>query len=543
MNGEKMLMGGARLHRTAQRACTAAILLAAALFQTACLVLPARFAPGVEGRVVDAATGKGVADAIVVVRFDGRYGDVLPERQVMGHREAQTDAQGHFSVPWVITPGLAVWPAFSTEARVVSVLKEGYRCAKPVAIRPERDTRLSLEAAGDIVEQRESCRPVPSNRGEADQYMAAWRGLFPTRNLALDAERQRQITRILEARAVLGFGQNCAGPVTDLALAPDGRRAAYTTGTARSVIQLVEFSGEKASSPSLVVEDGHTPARRLAWTSAGDLALWEPVLDSRQATSTVALHRGPSDVVWKGGQRRIAPPAAPIFDGKTAVPAVHKQNELLEPADFKDEGDTRWRGRTFLLKRALDPGTGLSADTLIMVRETGSREEFQLPGEACGPSGRFGRPHYRIIADGDTGIDLRFVDGGCHAVQINLTNGDWRKLDDSTEAAECSDVGNIPATHLNTALRGYSREVQAARVEAGGDASAAYALVIAPDGSTHVESRNVEGEPLSAKVPNFPLTTPLRRIQVSLVGAAGFKSDQPSLPPPPGPDLRTLNPL
>jgi hypothetical protein len=177
-----------------------------------------------------------------------------------------------------------------------------------------------------------------------------------------------------------------------------------------------------------------------------------------------------------------------------------------------------------------------------MVHDTGVREEFRLPGEACGPSGRFGRPHYRIIADGESGIDLRFVEGGCHAVQINLTNGAWRKLDDSNEPAECIDVGNIPAMQLKTALRGYSREVQAARVEAGGDGSAAYALVIAPDGSTHVETRNVEGEPLSAVVPNFPLTTPLRRIQVSLVGAAGFKSG-PVLAPPPGPDLKTLNPL
>jgi len=260
-------------------------------------------------------------------------------------------------------------------------------------------------------------------------------------------------------------------------------------------------------------------------------------------SSTAALHRGPTDIVWKSGRRRLAPPAAPSFDGEVAVPAVLTRNELIEPADLKDEGDSRWRGRTFLLKRALDPATGLSADTLIMVEDTGAREEFRLPGETCGPSGRFGRPHYRIIADGETGIDLRFVDGGCHAVQINLTNGVWRKLDRNAEAAECNDVGNIPATHLSAALRGYSREVQEARVEAGGDASAAYALVIAPDGSTHVETRNVEGEPLSASVPNFPLTTPLRRIQVSLVGAAGFKSGPAALAPPPGPDLRTLNPL
>jgi hypothetical protein len=373
--------------------------------------------------------------------------------------------------------------------------------------------------------------------------MAAWRGLFPARNLALDAEHQRQLTRILEARAVLGFGQNCAGPVTDLALSPDGRRAAYTTGAERSAVHLVELSEGRSIVPQLVVEDSRTPARRLAWTSAGDLALWEPIHESVKVSSTSALHQGSSDVVWKSGERRFAPPASPSFDSDVAVPAVLARNELLEPADLKDEGDSRWRGRTFLLKRALDPETGLGADSLIMVEDTGKREEFMLPGEACGPSGRFGRPHYRIIEDGETGIDLRFVDGGCHVVQINLTNGAWRKLDNSTEVAECNDVGNIPATHLNAALRGYSREVQVARVEAGGDGTAAYALIIAPDGSTQVETRNVEGEPLSANVPDFPLTTPLRRIQVSLVGAAGFKSTPAALAPPPGPDLRTLNPL
>jgi len=229
-----------------------------------------------------------------------------------------------------------------------------------------------------------------------------------------------------------------------------------------------------------------------------------------------------------------------VDDPVPVAKAAH--NELFEPADLKDEGDSRWRGRTFLLKRALDPRTGLGADSLITVDDTGNRSEFLLPGEACGPSGRFGRPHYRIIENGETGIDLRFVDGGCHAVQIHLTTGAWRRLDHSNELAECDDTGNIPAMHLNTALRGYSREVQAARVEAGADASAAYALIIDPDGSTHVETRNVEGEPVRADVPRFPLTTPLRRIDVSLVGAAGKKSPS-TLPPPPGPDLKTLNPL
>jgi hypothetical protein len=72
-----------------------------------------------------------------------------------------------------------------------------------------------------------------------------------------------------------------------------------------------------------------------------------------------------------------------------------------------------------------------------------------------------------------------------------------------------------------------------ARTAAGGDSVASYALIIGPDGSTHAETRNYLGEPVSAAVPDFPLATPLRRIDVSLVGSTS--ETWPAPPPVPAP--------
>jgi hypothetical protein len=528
-NREKLLMNAARLHINV---LGAALALGLALLQTACVILPARFASGVSGSVVDAESGRPVADAIVVVRFDGRNGDVLPDRQVLGHREAVTDADGRFHARFMVRPGISIWPVYKTDARVVAVLRDGYRCARPLAIREDAPVRIALQPAAGVGERRASCRPVPANRGEAEAYMAAWRELFPPDQLAFDAESQRQLARVLEARSVLGFGQNCEGPVSDLALAPDGRRVAFAEGRERPAVRLVTLSGDAATT-ELVAEEASSAERRLAWTSTGDLALWTPADETRRSYSASVLGPDRIDVVWKARQRRSAPPAAPdhAAAGSSRPPAA-----LLEPADLSDEGDSRWFGRSFRLERGLDPESGLAADRLVIVGEDGHRRDISLPGEACGPTGRFGRPHYRITAGGNSGIDLRFVDGGCHAIQIDFGSGAWRKLDASDERASCQSVGNIPATHLETALRGYARDVQAARIAAGGDHAAAFALMIGPDGATRVETRNLEGEIVSAAVPDFPLRTPLKRIQVSIVGAAGFTG-------PAAPATRGLEPL
>jgi hypothetical protein len=522
-------MGGATLRIGHARALVAALAFALALFQTSCVVLPVRIASGVEGVVVDAVSGRSVADALVVVRFDGRYGDVLPDREVLGHREARTDARGGFRIGSLVRPGVSAWPFFKTDARVVAVLKEGYRCAKPVSIRIEGVVKIPLQPALDDDDQRESCRPVSANPGEAESYMTAWRALFPEKQKAEDAESERQIARILEARSVLGFGENCEGPVIDLALAPDGLRAGYVAVTERPEVRIVDLAPRGSLTSELVMHDESSPPRRLAWTSAGDLVLWEPSADAHHSVSPSIFGSDRFEVVWKPSHRRVPPPAAPSFRARRVKTDSRPQHSPLDPADLNDEADTRWLGRTFSLNRTLDPETGLARDLLAVVREDGSRYEIPLPGEACGPHGRFGRPHYRITAAENAGIDLRFVDGACHAVLIDLETGVWARLDESSEPALCSSARNVPASHFNIALRSYAREVQLARTAAGGDPAASYAVILEPDGTTLVETRSHAGEAVSTPVSDFPLTTPLRRINVSLVGRV-YKA--PPAPPP-----------
>jgi hypothetical protein len=493
--------------------------------------------------VVDAVSSRGILDAIVVVRFDGRHGNVLPDREILGHREARSDRRGNFRVLPLVRGGLSAWPMYKTNARIVAVIKDGYRCAKPVAIRRRGRVRIRLRRALDSDDQRESCRPVPANRGEAEDYMTAWRALYPDEGGTRDAENERQLARLLDARSTLGFGENCVGPVTDLALAPDGRRAGYASDLEEPEVHLVELAPDRPQSPKPIAHEDGQPGRRLAWTSAGDLVLWEPSSNFQRAVSPSVFASDRFEVVWSAPKRRIAAPAAPDFhsERRRTVTERPRRHSPLEPADLNDEADSRWLGRSFYLKRSLDPDSGFARERLNVVRDDGTRYDIPLPGEACGDHGRFGRPHYRIAADTDTAIDLRFVDGGCHAVAIDLVTGAWTKLDEDEDEAVCSTFRTIPASSFNTALRSYARDVEKARTAAGGDSVAAYALIIAPDGSTRLESRNHLGAATSADVPDFPLATPLRRINVSLVGNVRKAPLDP--PPPPAAMRSDLEPL
>jgi hypothetical protein len=174
------------------------LVLASALVLSlnSCLLLPVRSAPGLQGIVVDQTTGKPLAGAIVVVRFDGRYDDVLPDREQLGHRETATGPDGRFRVERYLRPGLTVWPHFHSEARVIGVIYEGYRCPPPSTVPASGRVRIALSAALDPADQRGSCRPVSARRGEAAAYMAAWRGLFPAQASAEERENSRQIERV-----------------------------------------------------------------------------------------------------------------------------------------------------------------------------------------------------------------------------------------------------------------------------------------------------------------------------------------------------------
>lgn len=503
-----------------REACGIALLAASVLGLTSCL-LPVRSAPGVSGIVVDQATGEPVEGAHVVVRFDGSYGDKLPDREHLGHAEAVTGPDGRFSVGRYTRAGITWWPGFETEARVAAVLRTGYRCAKPVQVREGKEVRVMLAPALDLDDQRQSCRPVASRRGEAEGYRMAWRGLFPAPETPAEREQKHQLARLLEARAVLGFGANCEGPVTDLALAPGGRRAAFIASGARGPeVQLVEIGPRGPGELAVAATASEAPPRRLAWTGPGELVLWRPADDAERAISPSVFAPGAAEVVW----RNVRPLPAAI-DRKAAGTNTLKRRPL-DPADLSDESENLWLGRSFALERQLDPDSGLSRDQLDVSREDGTRYTIDLPGEACGGP-RYGRPQYRIGAEGRMGLDLRFVDGGCHAVAIDLETGDWARLDRSQAPAVCRAQRSIPPSHLTTALRGWSRELTATLERAGADTGATYALRIGPDGVTQVRARDMAGQPLVIEAPRFPIATPLQRIDVTHVaphtgGSRGF---------------------
>ena len=173
-----------------------------------------------------------------------------------------------------------------------------------------------------------------------------------------------------------------------------------------------------------------------------------------------------------------------------------------------------------ILASIIEKETGLANERLRITRRDGSSTSIQLPGEACGPAGRFGRPHYRIAAGGRMALDLRFVDGGCHALAIDLEDGESSRLDHADGGGVCRDTRRIPAEHLGLALRGYIRELEAALTRSSADPAAAYTLRITPDGAVTVETRDFAGRPRRLAAPRFPVATPLRRIEVSVVGTS-----------------------
>ncbi len=473
---------------------------ALALAQNSCL-LPVRFAPALEGRLIDATSGEPLADALVVVRFDARYDDVLPERHELGHREARTDASGHFRVGPLVRPGLMAWPLLKTGARLEAALAAGYLCPAPRPLRTDMANRIPLRRAGDASQRRDSCRPLAARPGEAEAYAVAWRALHASAPPSAAQPEDPNLELMLGARSALGFGANCEGPVLDLALSPDGRRAAFLADGRRAAeVHLVELEGDRPGS-RLVARRSASPRPRLGWAGPDALVVWRPAIPGPAASAPELEAVQRYEQVWSAtGRFEQAPP--------------------LDPEDLNDADDTRWLGRSFALRRSLDPVTGRVRDHLQVVQPGGRRDELLLPGEACGPRGRFGRPHHRITADGRSALDLRFVEAGCHALRIDLETGRWSTLDALGGAALCREARRVPAAHFGVALRGYTREVEAALADAGAEPSSAYRIRIEPDGATLVDVQGPRGHTRSLPVPRFPLHTPLRRIDVSVVGSA-----------------------
>lgn len=501
---------------------------------TGCVPLPVHFTPAVSGQVVDARSQQPIQGAVVVVRFDARHGDLLPDRDLLGHGEAVTDAQGRFRIAAGARPGLSAWPMVRTEVRLVSVIEPGYRCAGPHGVdRRTHRVTVRLEPAKDEADRRDSCRPIAARPSETPAYLAAWRALYPRDAGAGRMVDGRPLERLLEARRVFGPGVNCRGPAVDLSLSPGGERVAIGVEQAgRRRIEVVELAGEPRTVAELPVRDAPgARSRRLAWASGGELLLSDPAgsLDLLASGSAPGGGGGSGpQVVWRGP----VPPAR-----QDASASGVDDLRPVQAADLNDEGDVRWQGRSFQVVRSLDPTTGLASESLHTHKSEGEDLVAPLPGEPCGPAGQYGRPHYRITADPEIGVDLRYVDGGCHAVAIHLASGKWRRIDGAQGAGVCADTRRVPLPQLRAAMHGYVRDLEEALRAAGGDPGSAWSLRIGPDGRTTLESRKYAGgAPLELVVAPFPLETPLRRIDVTAIGDAG-----PALPPAPAsPALQPL---
>ena len=118
------------------------------------------------------------------------------------------------------------------------------------------------------------------------------------------------------------------------------------------------------------------------------------------------------------------------------------------------------------------------------------------------------------------------------AVSIDLETGLWNRLDGSVAAATCRRARRIPASHLETALRGYLQEIAAVLDRAGLDPASAFSLRIADGGETRIETLDPVGARRVLPVPAFPIATPLRRIDVSVLGDP-MQGGQPLTPPEP----------
>jgi hypothetical protein len=436
-------------------------LAAIALLVGGCLPMPVQRGPEFSGQVLDAATGSPLAGAILVVRWDTRHDDLLPDRDLLGHVEVVSGQDGRFEAGPLWRPRLAVWPLFRVEARVVAVLADGYRCAGPIAVPKEGGVEIGLVPSSDLADRRLSCRPVAAEPKVVPRYVAAWRGLHPEADTLAEKLRERRIQEVLEARSALGFGANCDGPVHDLAVSPDGERIAFRVNDGQGDwVGIVRAEGATPLE-RLLVDVPDTGRWQLGWTNADELVLWEP------------------------------------------------------------RARALWLGRTFRMLRTIDPNTGLSREVLRVAHENGSMQDIGLPGEPCGQVARFGSLDDRVADRGRTAFDLRHVKGACRAVAVDLWSGSWRVIDDARGEGVCRESRSFPASQLQIALAGYMDEIQMALEREDADPRASFSIRIEDDGATSVASRGYDGEIRVLPIPSFPLATPLRRVDVAVLGSTG----------------------
>jgi len=475
--------------------------------------MPVQRGPEFAGQVLDARTGAPLPGAIVVVRYDTRHDDLLPDRDLLGHVEVVSGVDGRFEAGPIWRPGLAVWPLVRVEARIESVLAEGHRCAGPLAVPLGGHLEVALEPTGDAEDRRLSCRPVTAEARTVPRYLAAWRALHPKRDLVAERKRARRLEEVLEARSALGHGANCEGPVQDLAVAPGGERIAFRVHDEQGDWVGVIRAADAAPLSRLRVEMPDSGRWQLGWTDPDELVLWEPSndMDRTHSLALVTLAGGAPRVLWRAP---APPPAAPGYD--------------LELSRSHDRARAQWLDRTFRMHRTVDPVTGLGREALRVEHDNGVTQDIGLPGEPCGLIARFGALDGRVADRGRTAFDLRFVEGACHAVAVDLWSGSWRVVDDAKGGAVCRDARSFPASQLQTALAGYMDEIHIALEQAGADPKASFSLRIGEAGATTVASRGFDGEIRVVEVAPFPLETPLQRIDVAVLGTVAPRAKAPA---------------
>ncbi len=522
----------------------AAAILATGLLAgaTGCIPLPLKRAPGLHGAVVD-TRGEPIAGAHVVVRFDGSYDEILGEWDLLGHREATTDENGRFRFGNLHKDGFSAWPWFEARSAVVGVIRDGFSCADRAAALDDGSVRVVLRDGVTAEARRDSCRPVPAAPREAPGFWKAWNAL---QEVAIARDEPRDSGSIA-AKRPFGFGMNCRGPVLDAALAPDGVHLARMVTRQRDAtttlrLQILEL-GEHG--PPVIAHAAPVRLRpevgRLAWISDGELAWLEEslqwrdpdrpstsrtppgmgrfarVLFDRTARDSAALPASrppsptPQGVRWTATPKPVDP-AAPA-NAATRIDPVVAGDE-----DRHDRAALRWRDRTFTRHQRVDPNTGLPTTVLRVTRPGGATVEARLPGEACGRTGRFGRPEFALTQRGDRAVDLRYVDGGCQLVSIDLRAGTWESLATAAGPSTCQTSRDIPASQLRAGFPDYAETLQTALERSKLDPKAAFRLVLGPGRAARLEVPTETGRTEILDAPPFPMETPLRVIGVSTLG-------------------------
>jgi hypothetical protein len=468
------------------------------------------------------ASGAPLPGALVVVRFDASYEEAPERYRPLAWRSVRSGLEGRFRAGPVLAPGIEAWPWQRSRARVLVALAEGHLCADEQELAADGSTRIALAPAGSEAERRASCPPLAGWPAGARDYAAAWRNLYAaTPPDASTTPPERDLSRAVAFRRGFGFGANCTGPVLDLSLAPDGSRAALLLARGGEVeVQLVELSGAPGPVRRSLAHLPAEPPPRLAWTRSGGLI--SAGAGSGAGAGRPELLAGPLDAPAGAGDdpaarmlwRPETPPASLAVETPDDPPA-------LEAADRHDDEGLRWSGRSFEDLHEVDAETGLPRDRLHVMDAGGATVTLPLPGEPCGPEGRFGRPQLRVSADGTRGLDLRFVEGACRAVAIDLTSGDWETLDGESEAGLCATQRQVPASQLAGALPGYLRELRRLLGEAGLDPAGAFVLDFESSAPARLEAQAPDGQRRALAVPPFPLATPLRRIAVGVVAGGG----------------------